>query len=65
MGKKQSQIRVICHDEIGTSRDAAEVLIYEGERKLIYRVVATIEYEQGADGGYYACVKLKQEKLDD
>lgn len=55
-----AEIRVEIKSQVGTSHDPALVLVYFGDR-LITTVTAHIEYEQGADGGYYPCVKLKKE----
>lgn len=46
--------------EIGTSREPAKVIIGDGDERRV--VIASIDYNQGADGGYYAVVKLAEQK---
>ena len=53
------QVRVQIYSEVATSRRPARVCVYEGE-ELIAEVEANIEPKQGADGGYYDCVVLKE-----
>lgn len=56
----QSGVRVEVESEAGTSRRPARVLVYKGTL-LVAEVTAKIEMKQGADGGYYPCVTLKEE----
>jgi hypothetical protein len=59
-----SNIRVVCNSEQGTSYKPAEVLVYDGE-VLIARVIASLEPKQGADGGYYLCVELRETSCEE
>lgn len=52
--------RVEIESESGTSRAPASVKVYEGD-KLVTTIIATVEMKQGADGGLYPCVTLKQQ----
>ena len=54
-------VQIIVESEVAISRRCARVLVYEGEQ-LIAEVRAKIEMEQGADGRYYSCIKLKKTK---
>ncbi|MDD5639405.1 MAG: hypothetical protein PHR47_01180 [Candidatus Pacebacteria bacterium] len=51
-------VRIEIKQETGISREPAKVLVYEDDR-LVAKVVAEIELKQGADGGWYHCVTLK------
>lgn len=54
-------IRVDIKSEAGTSRDPAKVSVYENDR-LVAEVIAEVELQQGADGGWYHCVTLKKQE---
>lgn len=55
-------LRIVLSDEVGTSHRRAEVSIYYEDK--LYSVITThIEYEQGADGGFYPCIKLTESRL--
>lgn len=54
-------VRVEVRSEIGTSRDPAKVLVYEDDR-LVAEVIAELELKQGADGGWYHCVTLRNQE---
>ncbi|MBI2450588.1 MAG: hypothetical protein HYV47_03590 [Candidatus Nealsonbacteria bacterium] len=51
-------IRVETESEVATSERPARVLVYEDD-KLVAVVIAGIERQKGADGGFYPCVTLK------
>ena len=52
------KIKIELKQESLISGEPGRVLVYSGE-KLIKEIVATTESEQGADGKFYPCVKLK------
>jgi hypothetical protein len=60
---KSKNIRVEIESEIATSKDPAQVLVYDGD-KLVAKVTADVESKQGADDGFYPCVMLKNVKID-
>ncbi len=55
-------IRVEIESEGGCSRAPASVKVYDDD-KLIMEVIAKIEPQKGADGGWYNCVTLEKVEL--
>lgn len=55
----ERRIRVELKDEIAIRKDPATVLVYDGEQ-LVAEVVAKVELDRGADGGWYYVVKLEK-----
>lgn len=56
-----TDIRVEVESEGGCTPGKARVTVYDG-KKIVAVVTGKIEMEQGGDGGYYDCIKLKEEK---
>lgn len=56
-------IRVEIEQEIVTSNRPARVLVYDDD-KLVSEIIAKIEYQEGADGGFYSCVTLQKSNLN-
>lgn len=56
--EESNEVRIELKSEATISRDPARVFVYIGNQ-LVAEVRAHIEQEQGADGGYYPVVKLK------
>lgn len=56
-----TNIRVEVESEGGYTPDKARVTVYDG-KNVVAVVTGRIEKEKGADGGYYNCIKLKEEK---
>jgi hypothetical protein len=54
-------VRVEIISQSGTSHEPARARIYEGSQ-LIAEVVGIVDFQSGADGNLYPCVKLEQVK---
>lgn len=61
--KTHTQLNIKITSEETTSREPANVRIYDAENNLVKEIVGSIEQKKGADGGYYNCVTLT-EKTD-
>lgn len=55
-----AKIRIKIYNESACLDDISSVKIFDGDGdKPIAQIIASIEYEKGADGGQYPIVKLK------
>ena len=54
-------VRVVLESEAATSCSPARVLVYK-DKQLVTEIIAEIESEMGADGGFYSVVKLREKK---